>query len=525
MPSTLLLNGRIYAPEESPQPTAIGIRDGRIAAIGSDGDLRNWHSGAGRIDLEGRAVFPGFVDSHIHLLSHGLTMARIDLKGVASLQQCLRIIRDHAEALPVGAWARGRGWDANIWAEGRPPTRQDLDSACPDRPAALNSVDGHALWCNSEALRMASIGPDTPDPEGGRIFRDPTTGEPTGLLAERANGLVAGLMPPPSSAERRTALQKAIDSAFRAGLTGIHDCNGEDMRKDLQALREAGAPLLRFWLMVPASGLDRVASDGRKTGEGDAFFRTGALKVFADGALGPRTAAMLEPYEETDNTGVVVTGRDALTDTFTQAHAHGLQVACHAIGDRAVRNVLDAIQGALEAVPGTFRPRVEHAQILHPDDIPRFAQLGAIASMQPIHATADMWIADSSLGGRARFSYAWKSLLESGARLAFGSDCPVEPLSVLAGIHAAVTRQRPGGDPPGGWRPQERLSIHEAIHAYTLGAAYAAGEEAEKGSIEPGKLADLTVLSKDLTAISPEEILQTDVAMTLIGGKIVYDGR
>ena len=523
--ATVFCNGRIYDSHRDGRTSAVGVCDGRIVVVGTDSEVLDQIPDAQRINLEGRFVLPGFIDSHIHLLSYGLTLSRIDLKNVASLEACLRIVDDRAGQTPPDDWVQGRGWNYNIWTEGRLPTRQDLDAVCPVHPAALRSVDGHLTWCNTVALEIAGITRDTPDPDGGRIQRDGATGSPTGILAETAAGLVSRHIPQPSAEARRSALQQAILSAARAGLTGIHDCNGDDIREDLQAIRESDGLSLRFWLMVPASHLDEAVASGRKTGQGDEWLRTGALKVFADGALGPRTAAMLAPYEESDDTGVVVNDAQSLTAIFGRAHANGLEVACHAIGDRAARDVLDAVEAVGHAVPGPFRPRVEHAQILHPDDVPRFARLGAIASMQPIHATSDMHFADRYLGPRARLSYAWRSVLNADARLAFGSDCPVETLSVLEGIHAAVTRQRPDGHPPGGWYPEERLTVHEAIHAYTLGAAYAAGEETEKGSLQPGKLADMVVLSRDITAIPPEEIPHTEVVLTIVGGRVAYDGR
>lgn len=523
--ATVFYNGGIYNPHQGARASAVGVCDGSIGAVGTDSEVLGQFPDAHRINLEGRRVLPGFIDSHIHLLSHGLTLNRIDLKGVASLETCLRIVGDRASGAPPGDWIMGRGWNYNIWAEGRLPTRQDLDAVCPDHPAALRSVDGHLTWCNTRALEMAGVTGDTPDPDGGRIRRDAATGAPTGILAETAARLVNNHIPQPSVEARRSALQQAILSAVRAGLTGIHDCNGDDIYEDLQAIRESDGLSLRFWLMVPASRLDDAVANGRRTGQGDEWLRTGALKVFADGALGPKTAAMLAPYEGSDDVGVVVNDAQGLTAIFGRAHANGLEVACHAIGDRAVRDVLDAVEAVGHTIPGPFRPRVEHAQILHPHDVPRFSRLGAIASMQPIHATSDMHFADRYLGPRARLAYAWQSILNTGACLAFGSDCPVESLSVLEGIHAAVTRQRPDGHPPDGWYPEERLTVHEAIHAYTLGAAYAAGEEAEKGSLQPGKLADMVVLSRDITAIPPEEILHTEVVLTIVGGRIVYDGR
>ena len=521
MSATAYYNARIYTGSNH-RCSALGIHNGQIAALGSDTEVCNWQPTAAKIDLEGAAVFPGFIDAHIHMQGHGLNLSRTDLKDVASLLECQEIISNRLTETSTDSWVLGRGWNFNLWAPPKHPTRADLDPISPDRPVALSSVDGHLLWANSRALEIANITASVSDPDGGRIYRDPDTGEPTGIFAERAKALILDHVPSLTVTDRRRALQNAVRSCLSVGLTGVHDCDGGLTHEDFHALRDLGEYPLRVYLMVPVSHLNEAIDQGVQTGQGDDMLRTGPVKIFADGALGPKTAAMLDPYRNTTEMGIVVTPREELVDIARRSFENGLDIAVHAIGDRAVRNVLDAVQNA-DAT--NRRPRVEHAQITHPSDIPRFAQLGVIASMQPIHATADMRIADQYLGPTARWSYAWQSLKNAGAVLAFGSDSPVEPHSPLAGIHAAVTRQTAEGVPEMGWYPEECVDVHTAIRAYTQGAAYASGEEHTRGSLEPGKLGDFVVLSQDITQIPPAEILNTKVLMTVVGGQVTYDAR
>jgi len=376
---------------------------------------------------------------------------------------------------------------------------------------------------NSAALEIAGINRNTPDPSGGQILRD-TGRNPVGILVETAMESIRAQIPEPTTDVRRRAIRNAMKAYAREGITSVHDCNGMEMADDLDALREDGRLSVRFYNMLPASWLTRAMSEHWRTGNGDAFARIGPVKVFTDGALGPNTAAMLEPYEGSNNSGVIVTEQDTLNDIIVKASNADLQVACHAIGDLAVRSVLDAVEGARKSGKPPWRPRIEHAQITHPDDIPRLKELDVIASMQPVHCTSDMQMADRFWGERARWSYTWRSLQRAESALAFGSDCPVESCSVLEGLYAAVTRKR-HGRPATGWYPEECVDINTALQAYTIGAAYASGEEDEKGSLTIGKMADFVVLDRALTEIPPEEILQTRIMLTVVGGEVVYDGR
>jgi predicted amidohydrolase YtcJ len=523
--SRLFLKGKIYTMDRTlPRVQAVAIEGNRILAVGSDEEAREQTRGVGWevLDLEGKAVVPGFIDCHVHFLGFALGLRGLDFKVVDSLEGALELVGECTRKRGPGEWITGFGWDHHGW-QGGFPRKEDLDHVAPENPVALRRKDGHLMWVNSLALERARIDEETPDPPGGEIERDEQG--PTGILKERALELVEEILPQPSPQTRQEALREAIGKAQRLGLTGIHDCEGAEALADFQTLLAQGELGLRVYMMIPQESLEKAITLGLKTGFGNALLRLGHLKLFADGSLGSQTAHMLEPfYGQPDNCGIPVLSRDELQDIVERASEAEIACAVHAIGDAANRKVLDIFtQLRAKGVRGGLRHRIEHAQLLHPDDIPRFKQLGIIASMQPIHATSDMVMADRYWGERARYSYAWRSLLDSGARLALGSDCPVESLDPLTGIHAAVTRQRASGEPEGGWYPQERLTVAEAVHAYTLGAAYASGEERAKGSIAPGKLADLVVLSRDIFEIRPGEILETEVLYTIFDGRVVYE--
>jgi predicted amidohydrolase YtcJ len=391
---------------------------------------------------------------------------------------------------------------------------------------ALDSKDGHSLWVNSLALARAGITAETPSPAGGEIERQPGTGEPTGILKENAEDLVEKVIEKPSLEAIQAALKVAMAHAHRVGLTGIHDCEDELAFAAFQELSSKGELDLRVLTHIPMKNLDAAIGLGLRTGLGNEKLRVGGVKIFADGSLGSRTAAMLAPYQDEPlNLGIAVTGKEEMRELVSKASRAGVNAAIHAIGDRANRDVLDVLEESRQAGDGAgLRHRIEHVQLLHPADIPRLAKLGVIASMQPIHATSDMEIVERHWGEeRARGAYAWRSLLDAGTILAFGSDCPVETLDPLAGIHAAVTRRRADGSPgPKGWHPEERITVEDTVRAYTLGAAYASGEEREKGSITLGKLADLVVVSQDIFAVAPMAILETEVEATILDGQFVY---
>jgi predicted amidohydrolase YtcJ len=525
MARLLLLNGKIYTMHSGlPRAQAVALEGNRILAVGSNEEVRAQTRGGGweRLDLEGNAVMPGFIDCHVHFLDFALGFKRLDFKGVDSLEGALELVRERAQKSSPGEWITGFGWDHHLW-QGGFPRKEDVDRVAPVNPVALTRKDGHLIWVNSLALERAGIDEGTPDPPGGEIERDEQG--PTGILKERALELIEEILPPSSPQTRQEALREAIGKAQGFGLTDIHDCEGSEALADFQTLLAQGELEVRVYMMIPQESLERVISLGLKTGFGNDYLRLGDLKVFADGSLGSQTAHMLEPFHgQPDNFGIPVLSPDELQDIVGRADEAEIACAVHAIGDAANRKALDVFARLrAKAVRGGLRHRIEHAQLLHPDDIPRFKRLGIIASMQPIHATSDMVMADRYWGERARYSYAWRSLLDSGAHLAFGSDCPVESLDPLMGIHAAVTRQRASGEPEGGWYPQERLTVAEAVHAYTWGAAYASGEEGAKGSIAPGKLADLVVLSRDIFEIPPGEILEAEVLYTIFDGRVVYE--
>ncbi|MCL6510638.1 MAG: amidohydrolase [Anaerolineae bacterium] len=536
----LLTNANVYTVNPAqPRASAIAIANDRIVAVGSDDEINVIAlPDAQRVDMRGAFVLPGLIDAHVHLEHTGFAMQRVSVDEVPSVAEAVRRVRERAMHTPPGEWIQGWGWQQALWG-GDFPTAAQLDTATTDHPVALRAKSGHALWVNTPALRIAGITREAPDPAGGQIVRD-AAGEPTGVLLESAMELVTRVIPPPTPEQEEEATLLAMRAMNKAGLTGVHCMDGAGgiaTFNTYQRLCAQGRSTLRICKQLPIEALDHVIGAGLRSGFGDAWLRIGGMKIFADGALGPRTAWMLEPYEnEPHNYGIPIWDSEQLVEFVQKAHAHGLSVTTHAIGDQANHVMFDALQTADRAarrrgdqvtpspsrpVTRSLRDRIEHAQVLHPDDIARFGELGVIASVQPIHATQDMRMVDRYWGKRGRYAYAFRDLLKGGARLALGSDSPVETFDPLAGIHAAVTRQRRDGTPEGGWYPDQRLTVEEAIYGYTLGAAYAGYSEHELGSIEPGKLADLTVLSHDLTAIPPEEILDVKVERVMVSGEWV----
>lgn len=526
---TVLKNGRMYSQDRfRPAVQAVAIISGRILAIGSDDEMMAIAgSGADIIDLDGRCATPGLVDAHVHFQSFSLSLSQIDLAGSESVNDALARVAAAAGNDPGNHWLEGRGWNQAEWPDARFPTAAELDAITGPRPALLVHKSGHAAWANSQALYLASINSNTADPAGGQIQRD-ASGRPTGILFETATDLLDDVVPWPSEDRITKAMRLGQQACLRAGLTGVHDFDGRTCFRALQSLHEGGELAFRIVKNIPVRYLDHAIGVGLRSGFGDDWLRIGGVKMFADGALGPRTAAMLAPYEgEPENTGIVVTDKEEMIEHARRASAAGLSLTVHAIGDRANHDVLDvyATVRAEEQARGgsTLRHRIEHFQIAHPSDFQRLAALNVVASMQPIHATSDMDMADRHWGDRARNSYAWRRVLEAGGLLAFGSDAPVDPIEPLAGIHAAVTRRRADGSPdPEGWYPQQRLSIDEAIRGFTMGPAETSGQQRHLGSISPGKLADLTVFERDIYRIAPEELLNVKIAGTMVGGSFKY---
>lgn len=509
-----------------PVVEALLVRHGRVDFLGSEVEVRHRAAempGCVTLDVAGGCAVPGFTDSHIHFLSYGLNLSRVGLAGVTSLHTVLERVAQAAQAAAPGEWVEGWGWDHSLWAEARFPDRGALDRAAPHVPVALRRKDGHMTWLNSPALAATGIDRQTPDPAGGRIGRD-AHGEPDGLLFERANDLVQRVSPPPTQGQAEGAARRAMAELHRLGVTGVHVPEGALTFQTLQRLDATGELRLRVVAMLAYDTLDAALAVGLRTGTGSDCLRVGPVKLFMDGSLGSETAAMLAPFEGTaDNRGLLTLGMEEARRAVERAATGGIASAIHAIGDRANRLVLDAYEGTAGVWrPAGLRQRIEHVQVLHPDDLPRLAALGVIASVQPIHATQDMDLVDRLWGPRGRLAYAFRSLLSSGATVAFGSDAPVESPDPLAGLYAAVARRRPDGRPDGGWYPQERISVAEAVCGYTVGAAAAAGWPGHGGRLTPGAPADLTLLSQDILEGPPDRLLETHVRHTVFAGEVVY---
>ncbi len=504
--------------------------EGRVKAIGKLAQLQAQAQGARRIDAQGRVLMPGLIDAHGHMLDLGLTRQRLELRETPDLAAALAAVKAYAAAHPDAAWLLGNGWNQAIWKLGRFPTAAELDSAESARPVWLSRVDGHAGWANHRALAIAGITRDTPDPAGGRIERD-ANGEPTGVLVDAAQDLVDKHVPASSAAETRAALEAAQDELLSLGLTGIADAGiDEGVDRELRAMARSGRLKLRVDAMARASDTGLIATlrmSGPVQPMAEGLYSLRAVKVFADGALGSRGAALLAPYSDAPQTRGLLFHTDAEMQALIRPLvAQGFQINVHAIGDAANRQVLDAFD-AMKREFGEksvrLRHRIEHAQVIALADIPRFAALGVIASVQPTHATSDMNMAESRIGPqRIQGAYAWQRLLKSGARLACGSDFPVEEPTPWAGLYAAVTRQDASGQPPGGWYGAQALTRVQALACFTTGATYAAHREDELGSLTPGHRADFLLVDQDPLQASPQALLKTRVLQTWVGGRLAY---
>lgn len=525
----ILLNGKIVTLDPGNAVVeAVAICGERVERTGSNQEIRSL---AGKntlvVDLDGRTVLPGFNDAHLHFEAGGFSLLQVRLYGVTTPEEIQRRVKTMVDSLPEGSWVRGRGWDHTLLPGSRWPTKELLDEAAPDNPVYLRRVCGHVGWANSAALKAAGITRHTPDPEGGEIvrYRD---GNPTGILKEDAGSLIADAIPERTAEERRRAIETALREVARLGITSVQEMGTSPEALDIyQELYDRGNLTVRISASLNVEEGDDHLPPVRDLSQYDSHrLRIGSAKVYADGALGAATAALLEPYHDhPDSRGIVVTPKARIRRLVCRANQEHRQMAVHAIGDRANRMVLDAYAEASHEYPFPgHRHRIEHDQVLAPEDIPRFAEMGIIVSMQPIHCTSDMRWAEDRLGPeRIKGAYAWRSVLDTGAHLAFGSDWPNDKLDPILGIHAAVTRQNADGLPEGGWYPEQCISLEEALRAYTLGSAYASFEEDIKGSIEEGNLADLVVLSKPIFEIQPRKLLETKVLMTIMGGKIVYE--
>jgi predicted amidohydrolase YtcJ len=524
----ILYNGHIRTLDPAqPIASALVLIGERIVAVGDD-SLRDLAGPDTQLDdLGGRTVLPGLTDAHLHWSWLARALQSVDVFEVPTKDEALRRVAEKVSQTPPGTWIWGRGWVQDVWPDRAFPTAADLDSVAPDNPVYLGAKSGHAAWVNTAALRLAGLDAGTPDPAGGMIQRD-AGGNPTGILLEDpAMALVDDLIPPPALETMADWMAFAQAHAWRYGLTGFHDFDGPDCLAALQILRERGELGLRVVKNVNDYWIDGVLDAGLRWGFGDDWIRLGGQKIFADGALGPRTAAMIDPFEgEPDNYGIVVTDKETMAERVLRASAAGLPSTIHAIGDRAVHDVLDVYalarqQEASQGIPHSARRhRIEHVQLIHPDDRARLAELGLIASMQPIHATSDYQMVDRYWGARGQWAYNFRLQADQGVVIAFGSDAPVESVDPRKGVHAAVTRRRADGSPgPDGWRKDTTLTLDETLRAFTYGPAYAAGMENRLGKLARGYLADLIVLGADWYTIDPDAILTTLVLGTMVGGE------
>ena len=527
----LLKNGNVYTvTEKQPKAEAVAVKANRIVFVGSNEDAKKFHA-AKIVDLHGRTVVPGFTDSHCHIFGIGEREMRLNLEGTNSLDDFLARVKERVDKTGPGKWITGRGWIETFWKPPEFPTRQDLDKIAPNNPVFLTRADGHASIANSAALKMARIDANTADPFGGQILKK--NGEPNGMLLDNAQDPVARNIPKPTEGEHEEALLRGIDREVKLGWCEIQ--NAGSHKEDVNLIRKAfetGKIKIRLVNAVYGPGEDaqNFLREEPTINAFDHHFTQRTIKVLVDGALGSRGAALLKPYSDAPETfGLLREKPEDLRPVFEEALRRGIQVETHAIGDRANRLILDLYEKAFKAVPPDERKireprwRIEHAQIVDPDDIPRFAKLGVIPSMQPSHAISDLFFAPSRLGmDRLIGAYAWQSFIKSGCIIAGGSDAPVERGEPMIEFYAAVARKSIKGESGEGWRPEQAVSREDALKMFTLWPAYAAFEEKDKGSIEVGKLADFTVLSRDIMKILEMEILETRNEMTVIGGEIIY---
>jgi predicted amidohydrolase YtcJ len=525
----IVTGGRIYTVDAAhPMAEALAVRGARLVFVGSASEAQVFRGPSTRIiDARGSTIIPGMVDAHAHLLDVGQTLRQVDLSGAATFEDIVARVAERARSTPPGTWIRGWGWDQNRWPGQRFPTHEALSAAVPGHPVLLDRVDGHAMLANARAMQLAGITRETRDPPGGRVLRD-AGGNPTGVFVDNAEALIARAVPAPADAEVEGAMLAAVAELNRWGLTGVHD-PGE--RRQAIAVSERlardGRLTLRDYLMISDDSATEAEyfAKGPQSGLYDGHLWIRAVKLYADGALGSRGAALLSPYsDDPGNTGLLVSTPDHLRDVSIRALKAGFQVATHAIGDRGNRIALDAYEAALRAVPtADHRFRIEHAQILNWLDIPRFAQLGVIPSMQAVHATSDMYWAGDRLGpSRILGAYAWRSLLNTGVIIPNGSDMPVERVNPLYSFHAAVTRQDERDWPAGGWHPEQCMTRDEALRSMTLWPAYAGFQEHDLGTLTAGKYADFVVLDRDIMTVAAPEILRTRVLATYVGGTAVY---
>lgn len=523
------INGYSIIGDELIEFKSVAIRDGKFLEV-SKSTLEEKYPNATIMDGNGKTMLPGLIDAHGHVMGLGFQQLNVDLMGINTLEATLDTLKKYAEANPDLEWIQGRGWNQTLWAENEFPTAADIDKVVSDRPVWLSRVDGHAGWGNSMALRMAGVSKDTPDPQGGKIIRD-GSGKATGVFIDAAQGYVESEIPAPTEKEQRLALEKAYEQMAKMGITSVHDAGVSVAAWDLyKEFADQGDAKTRIYGMISGSGntFDELSKNGPVNSYADDMLALRSVKLYSDGALGSRGAAMLRPYsDDPGNVGLLFMEQKEMDAAVSKVVGKGYQANIHAIGDAGNRQVLDALEKAqTEHEAKELRNRVEHAQIVALDDIPRFKELDIIASMQPTHATSDKNMAEDRVGPqRIKGGYAWKTFLEQGTVVAAGSDFPVEHSNPFFGLYSAVTRMDHDGNPDGGWYPNEALTREEALRAFTLDAAYAAHQEEVLGTIESGKWADFILIDTDYFETSASEIWQIEVLETWVGGKKVYDSE
>jgi predicted amidohydrolase YtcJ len=525
----IVTNARIYTVDDAhPLVAALTVRDGRIQFVGSEREALSLRGPTTQMmDARGKTVIPGIVDAHAHLLGLGYSLANVRLADTRSYEQVIERVVARLASVPAGRWIQGRGWDQNKWGDTRFPTHEALSRATPNHPVVLERIDGHAILANAAAMKAAGITAATKDPAGGRIERFPN-GEPTGVFVDNASSLVERVIPAPTRADIREATLAAIKESQKYGLVGVHDAGEPKAVIDIfEEMAKAGEFGLRNYIMVgdDSAAITHYFARGPQSALYDGRLWIRAVKLYSDGALGSRGAALLDPYaDDPKNSGLLVSAPAHIQDVATRGLHAGFQINTHAIGDRGNRVVLDAYEAALAAVPtADHRFRIEHAQVLNFADIPRFAKLGVIPAMQAVHQPSDMnWVPRRVGYERSLGAYAWRSLLNTGVIIPNGSDFPVERVNPLYSFHASVARTDDNDWPPGGWLPQEKMTRDEALKSITIWPAAAAFQEQVMGSLTPGKYADFVILDQDIMRIPEAEILKTSVIATYLGGKAVY---